>query len=72
MSFNDLPNVIFACFVLHNYCEFHGETMTEETIREVCRYEREFQPPHHAPGYGAAVNEASGKDMRQIFVKYFD
>lgn len=24
-SFNDLPNVIFAFFVLHNYCEFHGD-----------------------------------------------
>ena len=45
--------------------------MTEETIRKVCRYEREFQPPHHAPVYGAAVNEATGKHIRQIFVKYF-
>lgn len=70
-SFNDLPNVIFAFFVLHNYCEFHGETMIEDTIREVCRYKREFQSPHHAPGYGAAVNEATVKHIRQIFVKYF-
>ncbi|XP_022796273.1 protein ANTAGONIST OF LIKE HETEROCHROMATIN PROTEIN 1-like [Stylophora pistillata] len=72
ISLNDLLNVIFACFVLHNYCEVHGETLSEEKLKEACNYEREFQPPTYAHGYGAAVNETSGKHILQIFAKYFD
>lgn len=72
ISLDDLPNVIFACFVLHNYCEVHGETLSEEKLKESCSYEREFQPPTCTPGYGAAFNETSGKHIRQIFAKFFD
>ena len=33
----------------------------------MCRYEREFQPPHRAPGYGAGGNEATEKHIHQIY-----
>ena len=72
ISLDDLPNVIFACFVLRNYCEVHNETLSEEKLKEACRYEREFQPPNCAPGYGAAFNETSGKHIPQIFAKFFE
>jgi len=72
ISLDELPNVILACFVLHNYCEVHGETLSEETLKEACNYERECQPPTCAPGYGAAFNEPSWKRFRQIFAKVFD
>ena len=72
ISLDDLPNVTFLCFVLQNYCEVHGETLSEEKLKESCRYEREFQPPICAPGYGAAFNETSRKDVRQILAKFFD
>ena len=67
ISFDDLPNVIFACFVLHNYCEVHSETPSEEKLKEACSYERESQPPTCAPGYGAAFNETIGKHIQQVF-----
>ena len=54
ISLDDLPNAAFACFVLHNYCEVHGETISEEKFKESCSHEREFQPPRCTPGYGAA------------------
>ena len=72
ISLDDLPNVIFACFVLHNYCDVHGETLSEEKLKESCSYEREFRPPTCTPGYGAAFNVTSGKHIRQIFAKFFD
>ena len=34
ISLDNLPNVIFACFVLYNYCEVHGETPSEKKIKE--------------------------------------
>ena len=70
ISLDHLPNVIFACFVLHNCCEVHGETLSEEKLKESSSYEREFQPPTY-PGYGVAFNETSRKHIRQIFAKFF-
>ena len=42
IKLDDLPSVIFACFVLHNFCELHGETITEDRVQEACSYDREF------------------------------
>ena len=36
----DVPNVIYTCFVLHNYCELN-ETINEENIRSAINYETE-------------------------------
>ena len=68
----DLSNAIFVCFVLYNYCEVHVETLSGEKLKEACSYEREFQPPTCAPGYGQAFNETSEKHIRQIFTEFFD
>ena len=71
IKLDDLPSVIFACSVLHNFCELHGETVTEERVHEACSYDRQFQPPCHSPGYGF-LNEAAGKKVRNIYSKFFD
>ncbi len=31
INLSDLPNVIYACFVLHNYCELNKETVNADT-----------------------------------------
>ena len=72
ISIEYLPSVIVACFVLHNFCEVQGESITEDRVREECRYDKEFQPPTVSQSYGVAVNESAGKRIRQIYVKYFD
>ena len=72
ISIEYLPSVIVACFVLHNFCEVQGESITEDRVKEECRYDKEFQPPTVSQSYGEAVNEAAGKRIRQIYVKYFD
>jgi hypothetical protein len=33
IKMDDLPYVIYACFVLHNYCELNKETISEDTVR---------------------------------------
>ena len=71
INLDDLPNIIFGCFVLHNYCEIDGESITDERVQEACSYDKEFQPPCFSPGYGA-LNEASGKKVRNIYCKFFD
>ena len=36
LNIRDLPYVIYACFVLHNFCEEHNETVGEELIAATC------------------------------------
>ena len=33
IKLDDLPYVIYACFVLHNYCEVNNETISEDRVR---------------------------------------
>ena len=63
----DLPYVIYACFVLHNYCELEREPLTDEDITRAVEYKREFQPSIVGNRYSLGNNDEAG-----IFVKYFD
>ena len=67
ISIEYLPSAIVACFVLHNFCEVRGESITEDQFREECKYDKEFQPPTVSQSYRTAVNEAAGKHIRQIY-----
>ena len=41
---SDLPHVIYACFVLPNFCEMHGESVSDELFDSANSYDRRFQP----------------------------
>ena len=32
INLDELPSVIYACFVLHNFCELNNESINEETV----------------------------------------
>ncbi|KAJ7387987.1 hypothetical protein OS493_040586, partial [Desmophyllum pertusum] len=49
INLDDLPFVIYACFVLHNYCEAKSETISEQNVSAAIAYDREFQPPTRPP-----------------------
>ena len=57
--------------MLRKFCEVHGDSITEHRVREECRYDKEFQPLTVSQGYGAAVDEAVEKRIRQIDAKSF-
>ena len=70
IKLTDLPYVIYACFVLHNYCEINNEILQNERIERAIQYERESQPPLiHARNQAC---EATSKEIRNIFMQYFD
>ena len=71
INIKDLPHVIYACFVLHNFCEFNNETISEERVRTAINYDRDFQPPAQSAGC-RGDNETEGKKVRRILTKYFD
>ena len=68
-----LPYLIYSCFVLHNYCEIHNERVGNDEMQSAMKYDEEFQPPTLGNRYSLGNgDEASGKRVRNIFLKYFD
>ena len=72
-----LQYVIYACFVLHNNCEMKKLGMMilarHKDMTKTQRYDQEFQPPTSGNRYSLGNNdEASGKRIRNIFLKFFD
>ena len=69
INLDDLSTVRYACFVLHNFCELHGENMTEEHVRSAINYDNMFQPgTQTAP----EVNNVEGKRIQRMLTRYFD
>ena len=71
INVKELPYVINACFVLHNFCEIRKEFLNEKKVEEGLNFEKDFQPPTDN-GYKVSNNEAGGKTIRQIYVKFFE
>ena len=44
INLDELPFVIYACFVLHNFCELNNESINEETVEMTINYDHDFQP----------------------------
>ena len=75
INIDDLPHVIYACFVLHNFCEMHGESVSEGSVQTAMSYDREFQPAITSSRYVASAGsnaEGKGKAVRRILTSYFD
>ena len=68
----DLPFVIFACFVLHNYCEERKEPVSERRVSASIQYDKDFQPSTQANNFRTDCNEHEGKRVRRVLTKYFD
>ena len=72
INIDDLPFVIYACFVLHNFCEYNRESISEDRVRSAIDYDRDFQPPTAANRYRSDCNEVEGIRVRSVLTKYFD
>ena len=72
INLTELPNVIYACFVLHNFCEVNNERIGEEKVASAIDNDRSFQPPVNPNNYRTDCNEVGGKKIRRILTQYFD
>ena len=72
INLDNLPPVIYAFFVLHNYCELKNEKISEEQLKTAIHYDREFQPAGETNSYRTDSNEAEGKRTRRIITKFLD
>lgn len=44
ITITDLPSVIYACFVLHNYCELNNKTLLNKRMEGAISNVRDSQP----------------------------
>lgn len=72
INIDDIASVIYACFVLHNFCELNNETISEDKISSAIDYDRAFQPVQPANNYRTDCNETAAKKIRRTLTEYFD
>ena len=72
LSMDNIPTTIHACFILHNFCEMHNETIPDEMAEAVRLCDREFQPARSEAPAQMNNNERGGKAIRSIYMKYFE
>ena len=72
INLDDLPYVIYACFVLHNFCEFSKEAVDEQNVSGTILGERASQPPTQSNRFRTDCNEGEGKRVRRVLTNYLD
>lgn len=72
INLNDLPHVIYSCFVLHNFCEVSKESVDEVSVMGTMQSEKDSQPLTQSNSYLAECNEGEGKRVRRVVMKYLD
>lgn len=65
----DLPYVIYACFVLHNYCEASKDTVDDNSVAEAIQHDRENQPDIQPATRGDCM-ASEGKRVRRILTQF--
>ena len=72
INIDDLPYVIYACFVLHNFYEINNERIGEDKVTAAIKYDRSFQPILATNNFITDCNEVEGKKIRRILTMFFD
>ena len=67
---SDLQTVIFACSVLHTFCEVNMKSISDDWVRAVIEDDYGSQLSNQCTPI--QNNEAEGKYVRWVFTKYFD
>lgn len=74
IKLDDLPIVIYACFVLHNYCEMRSNNnhMNDDIVQGQIQWEQHMQNCHHHSVIDIlyTYNSAQGTYVRQIITSY--
>lgn len=66
VNLDERPYVIYACFVLHNFCEVKKEKTGENKVLASIAFDKHFQPPLNTKNWITESNEAEGKRVRRV------
>ena len=71
LKLDNISTVIYACFVLHNFCEYHNKYVGEDLVKlqiEVAK--RNNEGIDHAPDPYYFCNISEGKVVRRMLIEY--
>lgn len=69
MKLENVPHMIYACFVLHNFCEENNMQIDDDHIQRQIELDRQMQP-NVAPDRILSYNSAEGLCVRDVITKY--
>ena len=71
LKLDNIPTVIYACFVLHNFCEYHNTYIDEDLVKlkfEVAKRNNEGIDNANDPVY--SCNISKGEIVRRMLIEY--
>ncbi|KAM3877026.1 uncharacterized protein ACN63O_012576 [Diretmus argenteus] len=72
INLDDLPYVIYSCFVLHNFCDASKEAVDDPHVLGTIQGERGSQPPTQCNRFLTDCNDGEGKRVRRVLTQYLD
>ncbi|XP_057298902.1 uncharacterized protein LOC130629642 [Hydractinia symbiolongicarpus] len=69
---DDTLLIIYACFILQNFCEHNKETLSNDITQTVNQEQNQQQPLTIVDAHASTSNDMGGKRNRKIFTKYFE
>ena len=67
----NVPHVVIACCVLHNFCEIHGDSFNEEWLQDNDLDDSvESNLPHDDHNYSSSSSSCEGVATRNTLVEY--
>ena len=70
IGLKDTPNIIYACFVLHNICDLNSMSVDAEDVERQIARDRAAQPETQ-PDRLYNFNAAEGVHVRNIITRVF-
>ena len=73
LSIEHIPTVVYACFILHNYCELRKCNLGNDRAMEEVSFEKNHQNCSHHTGRNRlnSYDSERGKIVRDCFKKFF-
>ena len=67
MKLDNVPLIIYACFVLHNVCEQNDMRMDNNLVQRQVEHDKKVQP-EIAPDRIFSYNSADGEPVRNVLL----
>lgn len=70
MGLTFVPEIIYACFVLHNFCEIQGVNIDDDVVQRHIAHDMAVQPDT-TPDRLYSCNTTEGAQVRDIITKMY-
>ena len=69
LKLEHVPQIIYSCFVLHNFCEINGTRLDDDHVQRQIELDKQMQPTV-APDRVFWYNSADGERVRDVITAY--